>query len=75
LLTRDTTKGTGLGLYISKLIVEGMGGEIKLERSQEGTGTTFSFTLPIATKEQSEGLHSSNSQTNVDTATGLTKTN
>lgn len=48
LLTRDTTKGTGLGLYISKQMIEKMGGEIKLERSEAGKGTTFSFTLPIA---------------------------
>lgn len=46
LLTRDTTKGTGLGLYISKLMVEGMGGRIWLERSEAGVGTVFGFTLP-----------------------------
>jgi signal transduction histidine kinase len=48
LLTRDTTKGTGLGLYISKLIVEGMGGTIGLEASEAERGSTFYFTLPIA---------------------------
>jgi signal transduction histidine kinase len=46
LFTRDTTKGTGLGLYISKLLVEGMGGQIWLERSEAGKGTVFGFTLP-----------------------------
>jgi signal transduction histidine kinase len=46
-MTRDVSKGTGLGLYISKLLVEGLGGEIKLEESVVDRGSTFSFTLPI----------------------------
>ena len=38
--------GTGLGLYIVKGVVEAHGGTINLE-SEEGRGTTISFTLPI----------------------------
>jgi|WetSurMetagenome_2_1015567.scaffolds.fasta_scaffold01501_13 signal transduction histidine kinase len=39
--------GSGLGLYIGKKIIEAHGGELKLEKSEPGKGTTFSFTLPI----------------------------
>lgn len=52
LLTRDTAKGTGLGLYISKLIIELSGGRIGLERSELGVGSTFTFSLPRATNAQ-----------------------
>jgi PAS domain S-box-containing protein len=47
IMTRDTTRATGLGLYISKLITEQMGGQIFLEKSEAGVGSTFSFTVPI----------------------------
>ena len=39
--------GTGLGLFIAKSIIEAHGGQIQV-RSDEGKGTTFSFTLPAA---------------------------
>jgi two-component system sensor histidine kinase ChiS len=48
IITRDSTRGTGLGLYISKLLIEHMGGEIKLEHTELGKGSVFSVTLPVA---------------------------
>jgi diguanylate cyclase (GGDEF)-like protein len=43
--------GTGLGLAISKGLVNALGGKIQC-KSKEGTGNTFSFTLPIIAKEK-----------------------
>ena len=40
--------GTGLGLFISKSIVEAHGGEIWAENNAGGEGTTFTFILPIS---------------------------
>jgi signal transduction histidine kinase len=41
----EDEEGTGLGLILCKEFVERSGGEIRVE-SQQGKGTTFSFTLP-----------------------------
>lgn len=68
LLTRDTTRGTGLGLYISKLFIEGMGGELKFEHSEVNKGTTFSFTLPVAEDIKTK---LNTPVTRIDTNTGL----
>ncbi len=48
LYTRDTSKGTGLGLYISSLLMMGMKGKIWLKSSAINKGSIFSFTVPLA---------------------------
>jgi signal transduction histidine kinase len=49
-MTREA-EGAGLGLYITKRLVEAMGGEISVE-SSPGEGTTFRVTLPLRTAEE-----------------------
>jgi two-component system, OmpR family, sensor histidine kinase VicK len=53
LFTKFATKshtGTGLGLFISKSIVEAHGGRMWAENNLGGKGATFSFSVPIAAK-------------------------
>jgi two-component system, OmpR family, sensor histidine kinase VicK len=54
LFTRFATKsivGTGLGLYISKRIIEDHGGKMWAENNSDGIGATFSFTLPLVIQQ------------------------
>jgi signal transduction histidine kinase len=53
LFTKFATKsesGTGLGLFISKSIVEAHGGKVWAENNCTGKGATFSFSLPTINK-------------------------
>jgi signal transduction histidine kinase len=50
LFSKFTTKsetGTGLGLFISKSIVEAHGGKIWAQNNRDGKGATFSFSIPL----------------------------
>jgi two-component system sensor histidine kinase VicK len=46
-----SNSGTGLGLYISKSIIEAHGGRMWAKNNPKGKGATFSFSLPIAQKK------------------------
>src|SRR5215208_556850 len=48
----ESATGTGLGLFISKGIVEAHGGMIWGENNEDGKGATFGFTLPIIAQEE-----------------------
>ena len=43
---KEQTKGSGLGLYIAKLVITKSGGKIWFE-SKEGEGTAFYFSIPV----------------------------
>ena len=46
--TKSEVGGTGLGLFISKSIIEAHGGRIWAKNNSDGKGATFTFTLPLS---------------------------
>jgi two-component system sensor histidine kinase VicK len=57
LFTKFATKsetGTGLGLFISKSIIEVHGGKMRAENNTDGDGATFTFSLPLSEQHQRE---------------------
>lgn len=47
MLTKQAGQGSGLGLYLSKNLIELHHGRIWVESEGDGKGSTFSFTLPV----------------------------
>src|SRR3569623_406047 len=60
-VTKSDT-GSGLGLYISKGIVEAHGGKIWAQNNTDGKGATFAFSLPISREDTIKGLKMINYQ-------------
>lgn len=48
--TKEPGKGTGLGLSVSYMIVEGFGGQMRVD-SKIGQGTTMTLRLPVFERE------------------------
>jgi two-component system, NtrC family, sensor kinase len=46
--TKEPGRGTGLGLSLSKKIVEGFGGKIEIQNGENGRGAWFKISLPAS---------------------------
>lgn len=71
--SRETVAGTGIGLYISKAIVESHGGTISV-RSRDGYGSTFTASIPIyATVADKLKTVNNSNESLISTGTGWIK--
>ncbi len=50
--TTNSITGSGLGLYISKSIIEAHGGRLWAENNRDEKGVTFTLSLPLSKKEK-----------------------
>jgi len=49
--TKENERGTGLGLFITKAIIEAHKGKIKAANNAASKGATFTISFPIHKKE------------------------
>jgi signal transduction histidine kinase len=66
---RRETQGAGLGLFLSRAIVEAHGGRMWVE-SRVGRGSRFSFTIPLATMQLTD-LESDDQRTEISRYTPI----
>jgi two-component system sensor histidine kinase TctE len=50
---RPTGEGSGLGLYVSRVLCRSMDGDLILEPPREGVGAALTITLPAEAPEES----------------------
>ncbi len=53
--TTNSFQGTGLGLFISKSIIEAHGGNMWAQNNEDGKGSTFSLSLPLMERYDGHG--------------------
>src|SRR5439155_6569664 len=63
--------GTGLGLAVSKRLVEAMGGDLRLEETTVGVGTTFALELSMVEDPVERYDRSPGATADVISATGV----